>query len=87
MPVLFLEKLKEIPASNNVIRSRISDMSLNVLEQLFVDLKTNPIPFAIQLDESTDAVNCTVLLVYVRYLKGHVMREEMLLCEPLETTT
>ena len=43
--------------------------------------------FAIQLDESTDGSKMLHLLVYVRYGREKEIREDVLFCEELRTTT
>ena len=43
--------------------------------------------FALQLDESTDISNLSQLLVYVRYVADERINEEILFCQPLETTS
>ena len=68
------------------VKRRILDMSNDILEQVTTELKSSS-SFAIQLDESTDVSSCSQLLVYVRYMKGHSVKEEYLFSEPLATTT
>ena len=80
------KKIKQIPLSNDTVKQRILDMSNDILEQVTTELKSSS-SFAIQLDESTDVSSCSQLLVYVRYIKGHSVKEEYLFSEPLATTT
>jgi hypothetical protein len=56
----------EIPLSNDVINSRILDMSADVLDQLMEELKKLTLPFGPQLAESTDEAQCNQLLAFVR---------------------
>ncbi|CAH8526265.1 unnamed protein product [Dicrocoelium dendriticum] len=69
------KKVSTISLSNNTIKSRIEDMSKNILNKVHNEIKSSPF-FAIQLDESTDVVFCSQLLVYVRYIKGDRFKEE-----------
>ena len=43
------------------------------------------LPFSV--DETTDVSNCSHLLVYARFIGTGILKEEMMLCCPLETTT
>ena len=79
-------KFKMISLSNDTIRSRIQDMSHDVLEQIVSSVKDSPI-FSLQLDESTDVASCAQLIVFVRYISGTDLKEEHLFSEPLTTTT
>jgi len=56
------------PLSNDTIKSRITDISNNILEQVMEELKASPFPFSIQLDETTDVSQCAQLLAYVGYM-------------------
>ena len=69
--------------SNDVIHSRIVDISCNILKQVMEELATTPFPFSMQLGESTDISQCSQLLVFVHYVQADAIKEEFLLCEPL----
>ena len=43
--------------------------------------------FAFQVDESADVALCSQLLVFVRYIHEHDIKNEFLFCTPLKTTT
>jgi hypothetical protein len=43
--------------------------------------------FSFQLDESTDISSCSQRLMFVCYIKEGDVKEEFLVCRPLETTT
>ncbi|GFS28299.1 protein ZBED8 [Nephila pilipes] len=81
------KKLEAIPFSNDVIQSRIVEISCNILKQIINELKASPFPFSMQLDETTDISNCSQLLVFVRYVSADTIKEEFLFCEPLLQTT
>ena len=55
-------KLEGIPMSNNVVKSRIDDISENILKQVMEESETSPFPFSLQLDESTDVSYCSQLV-------------------------
>jgi hypothetical protein len=80
------KKIEAVPLSNDTIRSRIADMSSNILKQVMDELRSSPFPFGIQLDETTDVSQCSQLLVFVRYVHVDEIKEEFLFCEPLLET-
>ena len=79
-------KLSRIPLSNDTI-SRIDDMNNDILEQIVTDLISSPAKFSLQLDETTDVSNLCQLVVFVRYVKGAMIKEDFLFCKHLTTTT
>nr|XP_042898121.1 protein ZBED8-like [Parasteatoda tepidariorum] len=83
------KKLEAIPLSNDVIHSRIVEISCNILKQIIVELKASSFFLSMQLDLelSTHILNCSQLFVFVRYLSLDTIKEEFLFCEsPLQTT-
>ena len=60
-------KMKDIPLSNDTVERRISDMAEDTETQLIEKIKKSKL-FALQLDESTDIQNSSILLTYVRYI-------------------
>lgn len=79
-------KMQRISLSNNTIQRRISDMSVDVKEQILNEIKASPI-FSFQVDESTDISSCAQLLVLVKYIHSDNIKEEFLFCSALESTT
>ncbi|XP_042227387.1 protein ZBED8-like [Homarus americanus] len=81
------KKIAAVPLSNDVIHSRIADITSNILKQVMEELAATPFPFSMQLDETTDVSQCSQLLVFVRYMHADAIKEEFLFCESrLETT-
>ena len=80
-------RLSQIPLSNDTIRSRISDISNDILTQVVTDLISSPAKFGLQLDESTDISSLSQLSVFARYVKNDMIKEDFLFCRPLTTTT
>ena len=79
-------KMKQISLSNDTIQRRISEMSVNVKEQVIDEIQDSPM-FSFQVDESTDITSCAQLLVFVRYIHSGDIKEEFLFCSDLKTTT
>ena len=75
-----------ISISDTTVRSRISEMSEDILEQVVTNVNASPY-FALQLDELMGVVCCEQLLEYVRYMKGDSVEEDCRFSEPLTATT
>ena len=80
-------KLELVPLSNNVILSRISDLSSGILDQVIADIKASPLGISLQLDETTNVENCSQLIALVRYVHDGGIKEDFLFCEDLKRTT
>ena len=81
------QTMKQLSLSNDTIKSRIHNMSdNNIKSKVLSKIGFSPV-FALQLDESTDISNLSLLLVYVRYVADERINEEFLFCQPLETTS
>ena len=63
-------KLFLVLLSNDIVKSRINDISEDILSQVVADLKASPTKFSIQLDETTDVANLNQLITFVHYIKG-----------------
>jgi hypothetical protein len=72
-------KLKGTPLSNNTVERRISDMAEYTATQHIEKIKKTKC-FALQLDESTDIQNSSILLTYIRYIDHNEseMKEDIL---------
>ena len=67
-------KLSQIPLSNDSISNRIDTMSNDILAQIVSDLILSPAKFSLQFDVSTDVSNLNQLAVFVRCVKGDVIK-------------
>uniref|UniRef100_A0A250Y343 Protein ZBED8 n=1 Tax=Castor canadensis TaxID=51338 RepID=A0A250Y343_CASCN len=81
------KKLQQVPLSDDVIHSRIDEMSQDILQQVVEDIKASPLKVGIQLAETSDMDDCSQLMAFVRYIKEKEVVEEFLFCEPLQLTT
>ena len=62
-------------------------MAEDILVQVIEEVKSSPVKFCLQFDESTDIASCAVLAGYIRYVHCNMIKEEFLLCKNLTTTT
>ena len=76
-----------MPLWNNVIKSQIDDLSLDILEQVISHIKACPLNISIQLGETTDVSNCSQLIALARYFHDGAIKENFIFCEELKTTT
>ena len=60
------KKLELVPISNNVIESRISNLSSDILGKVIADIKSSSLKISLQLYETTDVENCNQLITLVR---------------------
>ena len=81
------QKLQAVPLFDNIISSRICDISYDILNQVIIDIKNSLTKISLQLDESTDISSCCQLLTMVRYVKDKTVKKEFLFCKPLQTTS
>ena len=70
------------------MKRRAADLSGNTKEQAISEIKNSPFGlFSIQLDETTDVASCSQLLVFCRYFTESDMKDNILFCSELESTT
>ena len=60
-------KLETVSLSNNTVKNRIGEMSIDIADQVISGVKDLKFGFSMQLDKSTDITNSAQLLVYVCY--------------------
>ena len=78
-------KLQSVSLSNDAVKSRIADLSLNIKNQVVARMKKAG-KWSYQLDESNDTGKNPQLMVYVRYESDMDLEEAFLFCTPLTTT-
>lgn len=61
-----LEMVSKLPITDKTISRRVERMSRFLEDDLIKEIKSSPIGFAIQLDESTDVTNVARLIAFVR---------------------
>ena len=72
-----VNKVSQVPFSNNTVKRRISKMSEDIEEQVVSQIKQAGM-FSLQFDESTDVTTCPQLMVFVRYTYESSLKEELL---------
>ena len=80
------KKMQSISLSDNTIRSRIVDLSLDIKDQVVARMKKAG-KWSYQLDESTDVGNDAQVMIFGRYEGETDLEEEFLFCTPMKTTT
>uniref|UniRef100_A0A8C6QMA7 Zinc finger, MYM-type 6 n=1 Tax=Nannospalax galili TaxID=1026970 RepID=A0A8C6QMA7_NANGA len=75
------DKMKTIPLSNHAVRYRIDELSADIEEQLIEKIRESKW-FALQLDESSEVADSTLLLCYIRFIDYYCsdIKEELLFC-------
>ena len=59
-------KLDSVSLSNDTVKRRIEEMSVDITDQVIAGVRDSKFGFALQFDESTDVTNCCHLLVYIK---------------------
>ena len=82
-------KIKAIPLSNNIVQKRIAFIANDIKEQVVTEVKDKSLfgLFTPQLDESTNVSSAAQLMTFVRYVIEKNVKEELLFCSELKTTT
>ncbi|CAH1958010.1 unnamed protein product [Acanthoscelides obtectus] len=80
------QKMRSISLSNNTVKRRLDDIAADINSQIINKVKLSKF-FAISCDESNDIVNCAQLIVYVRYIGGDIIEEEILYSQSLTAGT
>lgn len=75
------DEMKTIPLSNNTIGCRIDELSADIEDQLIQKVRESKW-FALQIDESSEISNITLLLCYIRFIDYDCsdIKEELLCC-------
>ncbi|XP_012045295.2 zinc finger MYM-type protein 6 isoform X1 [Ovis aries] len=75
------DKMKTMPLSNNTIGHRIDELSADIEDQLIQKVRESKW-FALQIDESSEISNTTLLLCYIRFIDYgcNDIKEELLCC-------
>ena len=80
-------KLQQIPLSNDSVQRIIVELSDNIKEQVIAEIKNSQFGLvSIQLDEITDVVSCSQLLVFSRYMSEKHIKDNILFCSNLLKT-
>ena len=81
------EKLNSMSLSNDKVRRRIHDMSDDISDEVTTAVRASKYGFAMQLVEPTDVINCSQLLVYVRFTENDIVKTELLMSKEVSGTT
>ena len=79
--------LEIVCLSNNAIKNRIEEMSIDITDQVISVVKNSKFGFLMQLHGSTDITNNAQLLVYVRYTtRDNDVKTELMMSKELSST-
>uniref|UniRef100_F7ATE3 Zinc finger MYM-type containing 6 n=1 Tax=Macaca mulatta TaxID=9544 RepID=F7ATE3_MACMU len=80
------DKMKTIPLSNVTIQHRIDELSADIEDQLIQKVRESKW-FALQIDESSEISDITLLLCYIRFIDYDCrdVKEELLFCIEMPT--
>ena len=79
---------KKLVLHRNSVPRSISDMSLDVREQIIEGMKNSRLPVSLQQYETTDVGKCAQVMIFVRFLcqradKSYFVHQNFLLCHQL----
>ena len=80
----YVGNIEAVPLSNSTVSRRISNMAEYCQKEVIKRVKQSP-TFSLQMDESTDAENSAVLLVFVRHSYNFTTEEDLFFCKSLKT--
>lgn len=83
---VFHKKRKYGTIADNTINRRINYIGNYMENEILKRVHSSPF-FAIELDESTDITNLANLQVFVRYINGDYVQEELLFCRRFKERT
>ena len=80
------KKLAKISLSDSTIKTCIHELANEIECQVLQKIQASPF-FAIQCIEMTDVAQMSRLLIYICFVGSTTIKEEILFCQLLETTT
>ena len=81
-----VKEVRKVRLSADTIKTRIDDMSNDIIETLIKKVKASP-KFSIQIDETTDIRKKAQLLSVVRFVDSDFITREYLVCKELPERT
>ena len=81
-------QLEIVSLSNNTVKNRIEEISIDISDQVISRVKDSKFGFSMQLNESTDITNNAQSLVYVRCsTQDNDLKTELLMSKELSSST
>ena len=79
------DKVKTVPFSDNTVKDRVDKLAGDCQNQQ--QEKLRKLPFAIQLDETTSVSDESMIIVYVLYIHGDDLKQDIFMSTNLAITT
>ncbi|CAI9726065.1 Hypothetical predicted protein [Octopus vulgaris] len=69
-------KVSQISLLNDTVKGRIDDLSQDTKDQILDQVRDSPV-FAIKCDEMNSIAQCSQLLLYIRFVSGNCVKQEV----------
>ena len=82
-----VKKINSVLLSNDTVNNRTADIANDILSQLTVQIQDSPFRINLQFDETTDIKSISLLVAYMKFLKGNAIVDEFLFCQEMKERT
>ena len=79
--------IDSVPLSGDTVNNRFADIANDILSQLIAQIQDSPSRISLQFDETMDTKSISLLVAYVRFVKGNAIVDEYLFCQEMKKRT
>ena len=79
--------IDSVPLSDDTVNNRFADIANDILSQLIAQIQDSPCRISLQFDETMDTKSISLLVAYVRFVKGNAIVDEYLFCQEMKKRT